>query len=257
MFVSTHHHKRETDRLTAELKDRDERIAALERRVVEAERTRHEFIEEIRYVIEAGGDYLFRNDRLRGDHLRTVGHVLPYLLSGRRHWIEPELPGVTDSAVLSAKLLAAEYGFSLPDDPQRAVKAMLDLATVLFNPARLSTLERLRNHHPLAQSDARERSDLPLPKAILLKPDGSIATIDLLEDEDTRLRQLQELVGGPIEGVPLSDGRYMLVNENGKEGAHLFNRPATDLAHSHEAIMASDYIAGVAVILSKEALGDC
>ncbi len=257
MFVSTHHHKRETDRLNAELKDRDERIAALERLVVEAERTRHEFIEEIRYVIEAGGDHVIGNDPLRGEHLRTVGHVLPYLLSGRRHWSGPELQGVTDSAVLSAKQLAAEYGFSLPDDPEGAVKAMLDLALVLFNPALSSPLERLRNHHPLAQSNVRERPDPPLPKAILLKPDGSTTTIDLLEDEDTRLRQLQELVGGPIEGVPLSDGRYMLVNENGKDGAHLFNRSATDLAHSHEAIMASDYIAGVAVIVPKEALDDC
>ncbi len=103
MFVSTHHHKRETDRLNAELKDRDERIAALERRVVEAERTRHEFIEEIRYVIEASGDHVISNDPLRGEHLRTVGHMLPYLLSGRRHWSGPELQGVTDSAVLSAK----------------------------------------------------------------------------------------------------------------------------------------------------------
>ena len=153
MFVSTHHHKRETDRLTAELKDRDERIAALERRVVEAERTRHEFIEEIRYVIEAAGDHVIGNDPLRGEHLRTLGHVLPYLLSGRRHWSGPELPGGADSAVLSAKHLAAEYSFSLPDDPEGAVKAMLDLALVLFNPARSSPLERLRNHHPLAQSN--------------------------------------------------------------------------------------------------------
>lgn len=92
--------------------------------------------------------------------------------------------------------------------------------------------------------------------ASLLKPDGSIATIDLLEEEDARLRQIQELVGGPIEGVPLSDGRYMLVNEDGKDGPHLLNQLATDLAHSQGAIMDSDYIAGPAVILPSEALGD-
>jgi len=256
MFISTHRHKQQIDRLAAELKGKVEQIAALERRAIEAERTRHEFIEELRYVIEAGGDHVIGNDPLRGEHLRTLGHVLPYLLSGRRHWNDPELPGIADSAVLRGKQLAAEYGFTLPDDPVDAVKAMLDLALALFNPALSLPLKGLRNRHPLAQSDAREHPDPPLPKAILLKPDGSTATIDVLEDEGARLRQLQKLVGGPIEGVPLSDGRYMLVNENGKNGPHIVNEVATELARAHAAIMDSDYIAGVAVVLPSEALGD-
>jgi hypothetical protein len=76
----------------------------------------------------------------------------------------------------------------------------------------------------------------------------------LFSGESARLRQLQEIVNGPIEGVPLSDGRYMLMNELGKDGAHLLNQMATDLAHEHESIMSSDYIAGVAVVLPAEAL---
>ena len=149
MFVSTHHHKQEIARLAADLKDKDEQIADLERRAVEAERTRHDFMEEVRYVIEAGGDHVIGNDPLRGEHLRTLGHVLPYLLSGRRRWNDPELPGIADSSVLRAKQLAAAYGFILPDDPVDAVKAMLDLALVLFNPALSLPLEGLRNRHPL------------------------------------------------------------------------------------------------------------
>lgn len=118
------------------------------------------------------------------------------------------------------------------------------------------------SHHKV-QADVLEASPtlgatipsgvMPLT-ATVIHPDGSTAAISLATDEDARLSQLQELVGGPIEGVPLADGRYMLVNEDGKKGSHLRNQLATDLAHSHESIMASDYIAGEAVILPKEAL---
>lgn len=92
--------------------------------------------------------------------------------------------------------------------------------------------------------------------AAVIQPDGLTIDVHLHADEGARLRQLQELVGGPIEGVPLLDGRYMLINEDGKDGPHLLNQLATDLAHAHESIMDNDYIAGVAVILPREALGD-
>lgn len=80
-----------------------EKIQRLERFVAELQdelqRTRHEFIEDFRYVLEAGGDHVIGNDPLRGEHLRAVGHLLPYLLSGRRHWSGPELQGVTRTGV--------------------------------------------------------------------------------------------------------------------------------------------------------------
>ena len=90
--------------------------------------------------------------------------------------------------------------------------------------------------------------------ANILNPDGTVTEIRLHSNESSRLRQLQDLVGGPIEGIPLADGRYMLINENGKDGVHLINRMATDLAHAHESIMDTDYIAGTAVVLPKEVL---
>ena len=43
-------------------------------------------------------------------------------------------------------------------------------------------------------------------------------------------------------------------NENGKDGPHMINNTATAIAHEAQAIMPSDYIAGVAVILPVEVL---
>jgi hypothetical protein len=88
----------------------------------------------------------------------------------------------------------------------------------------------------------------------LINLDVSTAEVSILSDENAQLRQLQELVGGPIEGVPLPDGKYMIFAENGKDSAHFINQLATDIAHASESIMADDYIAGVAVILPKEVL---
>ena len=157
MLGSARRHKLEIDRLTAELRKRDDEIAILERDVIESERTRHELIEEVRYVIEAGADHVSDSDALRGERLKTLGHVLPYLLSGRRHWDDPEMPEIAGSAVLEARHLAAEFGFSLPDDPVHAVKAMFDLAMALFNPSLSLALKGLQYRHPLAASGGQEK----------------------------------------------------------------------------------------------------
>ncbi len=90
--------------------------------------------------------------------------------------------------------------------------------------------------------------------ATVIHPSGVTNVRVLFSGESARLHQLQEIVGGPIEGVPLSDGRYLVVNELGKDGPHLLNQIATDLAHANESIMSSDYIAGVAVVLPSEPL---
>ena len=90
--------------------------------------------------------------------------------------------------------------------------------------------------------------------ATLIRPDGEVDSISLLEEETARLRQLQELAGGYIETVPLPGERCMVINENGKDGPHMINNTATAIAHEAQAIMPSDYIAGVAVILPIEVL---
>lgn len=90
--------------------------------------------------------------------------------------------------------------------------------------------------------------------ATLISPNGEVDSIFLPEDDESRLRQLQGIVGGYIEAVSLPGERCMVINENGKDGPHMINHTATAIAHEAEAIMASDYIAGVAVILPAEVL---
>ena len=90
--------------------------------------------------------------------------------------------------------------------------------------------------------------------ASLIHPNGEVDSISLPEGEEARLHQLQDLVGGYIEVVALPVQRPMVINENGKDGPHMINHTATAIAHEAEAIMPSDYIAGVAVILPAEVL---
>ena len=91
-------------------------------------------------------------------------------------------------------------------------------------------------------------------EASMILPNGEVDSISLPEDEEARLRQLQEMVGGYIEVVALPGDRHMVINENGKDGPHMINHTATAIAHEAEAIMPTDYIAGVAVILPAEVL---
>ena len=91
-------------------------------------------------------------------------------------------------------------------------------------------------------------------QATVILPNGEVDSIPLLQEDAARMRQLQELVGGYIETVPLPGERCMVINENGKDGPHMINHTATAIAHEAEAIMPTDYIAGVAVILPAEVL---
>ena len=88
----------------------------------------------------------------------------------------------------------------------------------------------------------------------MILPNGEVDSISLPEDEQARLRQLQDLVGGYIEVVALPGERHMVINENGKDGPHMINHTATAIAHEAESIMPTDYIAGVAVIIPAEVL---
>lgn len=90
--------------------------------------------------------------------------------------------------------------------------------------------------------------------ATVIMPEGAISTTDLPVDVDKRQECLQDIVGGPIEGIPLPEGRYLFLNENGKDGSHLVNTMATAIAHEAESIQKGDYIAGIAVVLPSEAL---
>ncbi|MFS8981204.1 hypothetical protein PO002_43720 [Cupriavidus necator] len=86
--------------------------------------------------------------------------------------------------------------------------------------------------------------------ATVIYPDGASMAISLPLATDRRLSAIQEIVGGCIEGIPLSSGRYMFLSENGNASA--VNHIATEMARDSESIMADDYIAGVAVIVPME-----
>lgn len=149
MFVSSRRHRLDTDKLASQVQGRDEVIAGLEARIAVLERTRHDFVEEMRYVLEYGASVVAREDEQRGVALKTLGHVLPYLLSGKRHWSGPTLTESSASALSEAHKLAAAHGFTLPSDPVEAVKAMLALAMMLFTPEQSLPVEGLRVLHPL------------------------------------------------------------------------------------------------------------
>lgn len=90
--------------------------------------------------------------------------------------------------------------------------------------------------------------------ASIIFANGEVDVVSLPYDEEARLRQLQDLIGGYIEAVALPGDRYMAINENGKDGPHMINHTATAIALEAQAIMPSDYIAGVAVIVPAEVL---
>jgi hypothetical protein len=63
--------------------------------------------------------------------------------------------------------------------------------------------------------------------ATLIKPDGTEEPLKLLEPNI--LKSLQEAVGGYIETLHSKDGRYLIVNEDGKAKRLPPNEKATKL----------------------------
>lgn len=94
---------------------------------------------------------------------------------------------------------------------------------------------------------------MPYPIKIITSS-GVVSENILPDDEHDRMGMLQDIVGGPIEVVPLPGRRYLAFCEDGKLHAHVQNILATELAHEAESIAKSDYIAGDAVIVPVEAL---
>jgi len=90
--------------------------------------------------------------------------------------------------------------------------------------------------------------------ATIIQPEGGVESMTLPLDDENRLAALQQIVGGYIEAVALPGGRYMVINENGKDAPHVINQTVTDIAHEAEAIQRDDYIAGVAAIITQGVL---
>lgn len=91
-------------------------------------------------------------------------------------------------------------------------------------------------------------------RATVLQPDGEAEQIVLPEAEAERLRRMQEVVGGHLEVVPIPCGRYLVVSESAKDGLHVINRYATQLALESESILPDDYLAGPVLLVSQRAM---
>ncbi len=91
-------------------------------------------------------------------------------------------------------------------------------------------------------------------QATVIYPGGGTDALGLPTDEILRMQTLKELVGGPLEVVPVPGARYMVFWEDAKLGPHCVNETATVIARETESILPDDYLAGVVVLVSKEAL---
>lgn len=90
-------------------------------------------------------------------------------------------------------------------------------------------------------------------KNYIIKTDGSVVETEPADGKMFTLEELQAIVGGYIEIIYLNDERLMVLNEDGKFQRLKRNQKATELAHRHNAIFASDFIVGdVAVINSSQ-----
>ncbi|KVN48747.1 hypothetical protein WT12_08350 [Burkholderia territorii] len=142
-LISKRAHNRVVSVLHDQLESNARDMADLTRRALDAERNAHMIVEQLRYTLQAASRGTRAEDKLSG-----LAHVLPYVLSGRRHWAEPA--GVSDGARMKdeARLLARDYGYELPEDPVLAVLSLLDVAALLLNPGAAYLLEGLRNLYP-------------------------------------------------------------------------------------------------------------
>jgi len=68
------------------------------------------------------------------------------------------------------------------------------------------------------------------------------------------LEEMQALVGGFIEMVPMAGDKMLIINEEGKLQGLLCNLEAT--LQVLDRLLPGDYIAGAAVLVSRQELGE-
>lgn len=90
--------------------------------------------------------------------------------------------------------------------------------------------------------------------ALVLEVDGSRRPVEPASPPSFTLEELQGLVSGYIELVSLGDGSLLVINEEGKLQGFAYNEQATARARGY--LFAGDYIAGPAVVVSEQELGE-
>ena len=89
---------------------------------------------------------------------------------------------------------------------------------------------------------------------IVIAANDAVSEVILPSEEMEALHTLQDLVGGPIEAIPLPERKYLVLSEDAKQDFHFRNEIATELALKAESIQPDDYIAGTAVIVDSSVL---
>lgn len=87
--------------------------------------------------------------------------------------------------------------------------------------------------------------------AYLVSVEGSIQEITPQNGTDFQLKELQELVDGPIEVTHFTNDQIMIVHEEGKFVKRK-NEKATRMAHDENCIFYDDYLCGNVVICPEE-----
>lgn len=85
----------------------------------------------------------------------------------------------------------------------------------------------------------------------IVKTDGSKHVITPKNGKKFELEELQEIVGGYIQAIRLSESQSMIVNENGKLYNLEHNAEASVIAHSYCAIFDNDFIVGDVAIINN------
>lgn len=85
--------------------------------------------------------------------------------------------------------------------------------------------------------------------AVLIKINGEEENISPRNGQTFELKELQELVGGYIETIPVSTNQLMVLNEEGKLDGLPYNQKATEIAFKN---CVFDWIVGNVVICMIE-----
>ena len=71
-----------------------------------------------------------------------------------------------------------------------------------------------------------------LARAVIFKSDGDVC-IHYFDAEEPTLKEMQNIVDGPIEFIHLPENQIMVVNEEGFIHHMPFNQPAVNYLHEH------------------------
>lgn len=143
-FISRREHDHVITQLRNEIAAKGHQLAEVNSKALAAERTAHFLVEQMRYTLQAVAPTSTNEEAMS-----ALAHALPYLFSGRRHWDDPPMLFCADDMMDSARAVARDFGFALPDDPAHAVQSLLELAAMLLNPGASWPVEMLRSSHPV------------------------------------------------------------------------------------------------------------